>query len=246
MRIYQKTCFALVGLIAVLPLPVTAQSSPNDVWRACIVAQETPEGTWVASRQVSDGNGQIKSSRDEYEWQPSNTLNFGPGMTLKWDMRYYWQPDIATQRSIPEQEIIVTLNFRFEPQAGNGPPRKPQRTWLHLYRTANVDSDRLATQPSLIDMMLWDQFNNGSVGGKAVISLGDLLAFGTGFDTLVWNIRSAPNEFGATNRLAKGVFPVAALRNKVGKIQELRRLLDRKATKFRTECELPATVSVSE
>ena len=97
------------------------------------------------------------------------------------------------------------------------------------------------TETSLINIMFWQQRKDGDLNTKAVIRLSNALAFGTGYDSLVWNIRSAPNEFGGTQVAAKGVFPISAIRGKVKKIHKLRRMLDKKAKNFRSECEFPIT-----
>ena len=91
--------------------------------------------------------------------------------------------------------------------------------------------------------MWWDKFSSGKVSGKAAIPLDHLLAFGQGYDVLAWDIQSAPDRFGATQILARGMLPISAMRNRKEAILKLRKLLDKKAVRYKKECDFPITVS---
>jgi hypothetical protein len=247
MNIFQKIGSGLLALSLVLPYSSQAQDMGSTRTWFCGVTRQNDEGAWSASRYVTEQGDRAEPSRDTYEWEPKSGLQFGPGQMLAWQLSYYWPSNLSKQSKIPEDDIMVRLKFNFK-QPETGPRfRKPERTWLHLYRTTDINDNRIALRTSLIDFMLWDQSLDGSLSTKAVISLGDLLAYGTGFDSLVWHIRSAPNEFGASNSLAKGVFPISSIRNKVASIHSLRRQLDRQAANFKTQCngDPPLTVSYS-
>ncbi|HLM52243.1 MAG TPA: hypothetical protein VK325_01290 [Pseudoxanthomonas sp.] len=148
---------------------------------------------------------------------------------MKWIISYYWPTQAAAQEAIPEDEVTVMLNFWHDARYVDAPLKKPERTWIHLYRSVKPEEEFWSTTTSLTGVMLWDQFNNGNLSTKAVIPLDHLLAFGTGFDMLVWNIRTEPNQFGRTHVLAKDVIPIAAMRGKISEIPKLRRMLDKKA-----------------
>ncbi len=223
--------------------PVQAQVSSSGLYRGCIVAEEDDEGEWIASRGITESNGSVSSTRDSYEWRPKKTIQFGPGMTLKWGFDYIWSAEAKAQKSVPEDEVFVSMRFWFDAQEIGRPLNNPQRTWIHLYRSANPEDKFSFTDTSLTSVMLWQQHKNGNLSTNADVPLDNLLAFGTGFETLVWNIRSEPNEYGGTHALASGVIPIAAMRGKVSKIPKLRRMLDKKAENFRVECHVPAVMS---
>jgi hypothetical protein len=237
----------LAIVISAVSCPVQAQESPGGRYLSCLVVEEDAEGEWIASRDLTERNGAVSSSRDSYEWRSKERIQFGPGMTLKWDINYDW-PAQATaqataQKTVSEDQVAVSLHFWFDAQVAGRTLKKPERTWIHLYRSANSEAKFSSTDTSLINLMLWQQFNNGNLSSKAVIPLDHVLAFGTGFDALVWNIRTEPNEFGGTQAVAKGLIPIAAMRGKVSNIPKLRRLLDKKAANFRTECDVPSVIT---
>lgn len=113
---------------------------------------------------------------------------------------------------------------------------------LHLYRSSDPQKEFRSSSTSLTTSLLWSEHNNGNVSARVSMPLDSVLAFGTGLDTLVWNMRTAPNSLGGTSAIVAGTMPVVALRNKVGAIPKLRRALDRKAANFRKECQMPITM----
>ncbi len=232
----------IVAGIAAVPCAAAAQDAGREIQLSCIVAEKDAEGEWVGTRSLTQRDGEVRAGRDSYEWRPRQSTEIAPGISLKWDIGYDWPADEKTQRSAPEDRIAVTLNFRFDAAKIGEPLKNPQRTWLHLYRSGNADEKFSFTATSMMSVMLWHQFNNGNLSTKALVPLDHLLAFGTGFDTLAWNIRGAPDAYGSTYVLAKGTIPVAVMRGKAGEIPRLRRLLDRKQANHRTEC-LPPVMS---
>ena len=239
-----KTMFPIQNRRFLLSVALLAAAAPVHAQQAgvalgCYVAEKDADGEWFASRKLTGTNGVPVPMRDTYEWKPNKDIPFGPGMTLSWTISYYWPTDVAAQKVVPENDVAVILNFWFDAQQAEGPLKNPQRSWIHLYRSANPYRDFSLTSTSLINVMLWHQFTNGNMSTKAIIPLDDLLAFGTGFNTLIWNVRTQPNEFGGTQVIAKGSLPIAAMRDRVSNIPRLRQLLDKKAANFRTECYAP-------
>lgn len=230
-------CIALLALSG----PLQAQAG---AMLSCVVAEEDANGKWVASRDLTVGNGVIHATRDDYEWRPKAAIAFGPGMTMRWNLSY-WPAQTAGRNQAglrgtpPAGDVLVSLDFWFDAQKTDSPPRNPQRSWIHLYRSSNPEHAFSPSDTSLTSIMFWQQNTNGNLDTKAVIPLDALLAYGTGFDTLVWNIRSDPNDYGGTHALAKGLLPIAAMRGKLADIPRLRRLLDKKQAAFATECDFP-------
>jgi hypothetical protein len=225
--------------IAFFSCHVHSQEFPGSRYLSCLVVEEAADGEWIASRELTETNGSVSASGDRYRWRPKQPIQFGAGMTLKWDIAYRWPAGEKAQISVPENDVAVSLHFWYSAKDMDAPVDMPERSWIHLYRSANPDERFTSSTTSLTGIMFWHQFNNGNLSTKAVIPLDHVLAFGTGYDTLVWNIRTEPNPFGGTHALAKGTIPVAAMRDKISDIPKLRRMLDKKAKNFRTECPVP-------
>lgn len=232
-------------IVAVLgATPCFAQATLNPATYSCLANKMNAEGTWRASRSMSETNGPVKATRDTYEWQPTDIIQFGDGMKLRWEIVYYWPTEIGPQRNIPETDILVDMHFAFKAK-NDAVLTKPDRSWLHFYRAADGGKARHPLATSLSMMTLWHQFGTQGLSSRAILSLDDLLAFGTGHDSLRWELRSQPDGFGATNMIAKGHLPIAALRGKVSEILKLRALLDKKATNFRKQCPILPVYTVS-
>jgi hypothetical protein len=236
MNIFAK--FSLVAACAFVTLPhhAYAQNATTTPYWSCDVYEETPSGAWSASRDIQEVNGVIEPTRDTYSWEPREKVNFGPGMTLSYHLTYYWPKDVRNQSTIPLNDILVKLRFAFEPQAGQQANREPKRTWLHFYRSSDPARQQSFTAASLVNAMFWSNNWTGPQTVEATLTLDELLPFGTGYDSLVWNIRSSPNEFGGSSVWAKGLFPISALRDKTKDIVRLRRALNQKAARFKTQC----------
>jgi len=229
----------LALLISAVSCAVHAQGSSAGGRLSCIAAEKDAEGEWIATRDLNVSDGTATATRDRYEWRSANSLSFGPGMTLKWELDYDWPREEAARKTVREDRVAAILHFRFDAQAIGKPLKKPERSWIHFYRSTDPEERFSVSTSSLTSIMFWDKFDNGDLSTKAVVPLDHLLAFGTGFDTLVWNIRTAPDQFGATQAPAKGVIPIASLRGKVAKIPKLRLMLDKKSANFGSECHAP-------
>lgn len=225
----------IVGLVPTTPGYSQNHGSPLPY--ACSVYQESVEGTWRASRNIVEANGSATATPDIYEWQPNEAITFGPGMRLRWDIVYNWPADIGPRGNVPETEIMLDMHFAFDAQNG-GAFKKPDRSWLHFYRSVDTEKGRHILATSLSTMTLWHQYGAQRLSTRAIISLDDLLAFGTGHDTLAWDIRSPPDMFGGTKMIAKGYLPIGPMRGKVADILKLRKLLDKKAANFHKQCQI--------
>jgi hypothetical protein len=236
MSIIRKLTMLLGAMLLTLSLPIKAQSNPVNADRRCFVSQDQEDGYWTASRNVSVSGGLPIAGSEHHSWEPKASIEFGPVMTLKWIASYYRPRGTPAKSKVSEDDIMIDLFFTIKPQEGGQSTGKPQRSWLHFYRSTSLEKDLLFKAPSLSDIMFWTHWNSGEMSAKATFPLDDLLAFGAGFDALIWNIRSAPNEFGGTRILAKGMFPIATMKNQVPNLTKLSRLLDKKMTKFRQDC----------
>lgn len=233
-----RTCVVAIALCAAA-LPALAQSSGPALF--CSFGMDEADGAWTVSRQVDGATG-ATASRDTYQWT-SNSTPFGTGMTSTWSLSYYWPVDATRQKVVPEAEVVVVMNFRFDAKEIGQQLKDPKHTWIHLYRSEDPSKQFSVYSTSLTTNMDWNRFRDGNLGGRAFLSLDTLLAYGTGLEKLVWNIRGAPNAMGVTESYFKGVLPIATMRGKLAKIPKLRAELDRKAGKFRSECNPPIAVS---
>ncbi|NJS13415.1 MAG: hypothetical protein HC788_01015 [Sphingopyxis sp.] len=239
-----KISCAIILSIA-LSTPAQANSSTGGFEWICSVSKEDAEGEWDASRSVFEAAGTVTRSRDSFGWQPKTHIEFEPGMRLKWAVRYYWPADLPTKAPLHEDDVFVSLDYWFDAQKIGRALEKPERSWIHFYRSTDADRTQTVSEASMTSIMVWHRHNNGNMSTKAVVPVKALLAFGSGYDQIVWNIRSAPNEFGGTRVLAKGILPIAAMRDKISEIQKLRRQLDKKTAKFRTQCDVPRMAPVT-
>ncbi len=164
-------------------------------------------------------------------------------MASSWTLNYYCPQDATRQKVVPEAEVVVVMNFRFDAKEIGQALKDPGHTWIHLYRSEDSNEQFSVYSTSLTGNMDWNRLRNGNLGGRAFLSLDTLLAYGTGLEKLVWNIRGTPDDLGVTESHAKGVLPIATMRGKLAKIPRLRAELDRKAGKFRSECKPPIVVS---
>lgn len=237
-----KLSLFIAGLAGTTPCFSQTQASPATY--SCSAYIVNTEGTWRASRDMVEANGTATSSRDTYEWQPTEVIKFAEDMNLRLEIVYQWPTKSGPQRNIPEKDIMVDLHFTFA--AKNGTVlKKPDRSWLHFYRSADEGKQRHPLATSLSTMTLWYQFGTQGLRTGAILSLDDLLAFGTGHDLLKWEIRSQPDMLGRTNIIAKGNLPIAPLRTKVAEILKLRALLDKKSPNFRKQCQIVPIVPLA-
>ena len=226
-------------------LPLHAQSSGLPF--SCMVDQDAADGRWLASTTVDASKGIAVPSSETYEWTPNEKTSFGTGQTLTWGMSYRWPKDALAQKVVPETDVVVTLTFRFDAKKIGQPLKKPPRAALHLYRSSDPEERFSSSSISLTGPVDVNMLANGNVSARVLLPLDSLLAYGTGLDTLVWNMRSAePNVYRATQVFFKGTLPVAAMRDKVTTIPKLRRLLARKAANFRSECAVPTMMDVAQ
>ena len=134
------------------------------------------------------------------------------------------------------------MEFRFNAKEIGQPLKDPGHTWIHLYRSADPARQFSVHSTSLTNTMDWTRLQDGSLYGRALLSLDTVLAFGTDLDALVWNIRRGPDPLGVTQSEFAGALPVSAMRGKMARVPQLRVALDRKAANFRSECKAPIMV----
>ncbi len=231
----------LLSLLLVFAPTVMAQSSGPRL--TCNVEEKGVDGRWLATRYVSESTGAAVGMSESYTWTPAEKASFAPGATFSWSLSYEIRPGAGDAvKAVAERDVVVDMDFWFDAQQAGTPMRASKDAALHLYRSSDPQKEFRSSSTSLTTSLLWSEHNNGNVSARVSMPLDSVLAFGTGLDTLVWNMRTAPNSLGGTSAIVAGTMPVVALRNKVGAIPKLRRALDRKAANFRKECQMPITM----
>lgn len=231
----------LLSLLLVFAPTVMAQSSGPRL--TCNVEEKGVDGRWLATRYVSESTGAAVGMSESYTWTPADKAFFAPGATFSWSLSYEIRPGAGDAvKAVAERDVVVDMDFWFDAQQAGMPMRASKDAALHLYRSSDPQKEFRSSSTSLTTSLLWSEHDNGNVGARVSMPLDSVLAFGTGLDTLVWNMRTAPNSLGGTSAIVAGTMPVVALRNKVGAIPKLRRALDRKAANFRKECQMPITM----
>lgn len=235
----------IISCTAILLLAYSspARASNNGILRTCIVTLDTGDGEWVASRDLTEHPDRVEVTSDDFVWESNQTITFDSDASLRWQLNY-WPSGPVNSRKIDDRDFSLLLDFDFQVSAKEGEPKKPDTTWLHLFRSDDPKERRLGST-SLSTNMWWNKSSSGAVSGKASIPLDHLLAFGQGFDELAWNIQSAPDRYGATQKLARGTLPISTLRDRKAAIPQLRKMLDKMAKRYKQECHVPITVSIS-
>lgn len=241
MYVFNATARHFCIVLLALSGPLQAQFSGR---LNCDVDEQNVDGRWIASRYLTVDKGVIVAAQDKFDWKPNASAQSDRGMAMTWDLSY-WPMQAADRRpaglrdAVPENEVVVGLHFRFATPTTGESPSFPRRSRFHLYRSANPQQVFIDHDTSLANQVSWEPFAGGNWSGKALFPLDALLAFGTGHDTLVWNIRGRPDDLGNTRALYEGLLRIAAMRGKLADIPGLRRLLDRKQAAFATECHVP-------
>ena len=221
---------------AALVFAVGAAPVQAELPRSCHVEIEDAAGAWHVDRKLDPRDGTPLREYDEYEWSPGAPEELPENVTLKTSLSVRARVAESLPKVFAGSDTAIDMSFYARPRTEGEKPNDPGYFYLHFYRSSDPSDRKSVFDTSLTMRMLSNVERSGNVSIRGVLSLEELLAFGTGKDVLVWNIRRRPNEVGATNPLLKGTLPVGAIRARLSRIPELRRALDRKAAKFRKEC----------
>ena len=131
----------VASIMTVLATPSVAYSDPVGVFRSCIVTMDVGDGEWIASRGLTD---EVQSSRDSFRFEPKQGIAFQPNAILRWELDYDWPAKATVRKTIEDSDIGVLLYFSFDFSKEQGEPKKPDKTWLHLFRSVNPNERRLA------------------------------------------------------------------------------------------------------
>lgn len=223
-------------------VPFAIANAADDVLRICSATMETGAGQWRASRSITESGRDVRVSGDRFEWVPKQGIDIGADAYLTWRLSYYSESNASVDDPVDDRDMSIAMNFNFKLSKERGEPNKPERTWLHLYRSTDPNERRLAPT-SLSSEMWWDKFADGSISGKASMPLDALLAFGQGYESLAWDIQLAPERLGPTQKLAKGKFPISDMPERKAAISKLRAMLNKRAARYKQECEMPILVT---
>lgn len=222
------------------PLAALGQSATdNPPVRYCSASISDADGEWQADRAVGFTDGKPATLYETYSWEPATREELEEGLTLRTSFSVRALSAEPLPKTFAAKDTAISLDFFIRPKTPGEEFHDPGYLFLHFYRETDPGERQSVFDTSLVTRMLTTRFNNGNFSMKAAFPINDVLAFGQGYDTLVWNVRGEVNQLGGTTSHVEGALAIGAIRSRLAQIPKLRRALDRKAARFAQECEVP-------
>jgi hypothetical protein len=211
--------FALAALILGLFFAwadnAPAQSDGRE-WRyLCEAKQDLKGGTLLLSNYLTDDLKPVGESALML-WNPTG---YDPQRHQRpLDIRllaspyYQWSQDAADLRKV-EIQLYVGLDTDL-----------PQVASLQIQRPFPIEPYGIVGSTAL-STEIFPYSDRDIRNGHGEMPLGDLLAYAEGYDTLDWRLIRPSDRLGGDTRLAKGKLNIAALREAIAAVPELRRKL---------------------
>lgn len=228
--------------IAVCTTPLAAQgqsATDNPPVRFCSVSISDADGEWQAERAVGFADGKPATRYETYSWEPAGREELEEGLTLRTSFSVRALSGEPLPGTFEAEDTAISFDFFTRPPRSGEEFHDPGYLFLHVYRETDPGERQSVFDPSLVTRMLTGGSRNTGFSFKAAFPINDVLAFGQGYDTLVWNVRGELNELGGTTSHAEGTLAIGKIRTRLAQIPKLRRALDRKAARFERECEVP-------
>ena len=206
------------------------------------VADEVPEHGWELDCQATLAlvGGEASLSRtysldgtmeggDFFRWTPVWYDPSKRAVPLDFTLSYAWatydQPNVALR------EIDFKYDVTTETPLPEVADMRFQRPFPVRYGGI-VDRAALSTS-----VFPYSPYEYNKTRGHGDLPLGDLLAYGEGFDELDWMLELPSAELGGKSRLAKGKLALAPLREAVAALPRLRDMLAKMARDPADKCE---------
>jgi hypothetical protein len=231
-----KTCAALLIGIALVSASAEAHAQPSGSapldddteWRRnCSVERVMPHGVVSLSREFTDDGRQADRFGDFVYWTPADVEIGQPARPLDMRFSYFWRREDATPFRTREMELKVVMRLD---QA------MPSTGLLRVMRPFPIEGSSVVDGPALT-MEVFGDTPPGSLGGHGDMPLGDLLAYGEGYETLDWMFNRFSEEAGYGLPLARGVVDLRGFRDALAALPEMRAQLDVQAADVRRNCE---------
>lgn len=228
--------------IALCANPLAAQvqsATDNPPVRYCSVSISDADGEWQADRAVGFNDGKPATRYETYSWEPAAREEIEEGLTLRTSFSVQALSAEPLPRTFAAKDTEISFAFYTRPPKPGDEFSDPGYLFLHFYRETDPGEQQSVFNASLVKRLLTGGSRNTGFSFRASFSIDDVLAFGQGYDTLVWNVRGGVNKLGGTTSHAEGALDIGAIRARLAQIPKLRRALDRKAARFAQECEVP-------
>jgi len=205
--------------------PTIDTAPPPEVWRhTCDVERQLTGGTVTLSRLFTD-EGKLDGG-DFMRWNPKG---YDPQKTqrpLDLELSYIWDP--GRQPAIEPREIEVKLRVGIDADL-------PEVALMHMQRPFPVTPHGIIGSTGL-STQVFPYGTYDATNGHGELPLGDLLAYAEGYDTLGWTLIRPSDRLGGDAELASGTIDIAALREAVAALPDLRRALATKAAAPKDRC----------
>lgn len=205
-----------------------ARSDDGGPWRrTCAVERVMPHGVVSLSRDFTEEGREAGGFGDFVYWTPAGVDVGQRAQPLDMRFSYFWKREDATPFRTREIELKVVMRLD---QA------MPSIGLLRVMRPFPIEGSSVVDGPALT-MEVFGDTPSGSRGGHGNMPLGDLLAYGEGYETLAWMF----NRFSETNGyglpLARGVIDLRGFREALAVLPDMRAQLDAKAANVQGNCE---------
>jgi hypothetical protein len=208
---------------ALAAAPVEGGAATHWVWE-CKAERTLTHGSAYAIRTY-DRAGQLYSG-DSLLWDAAGYDPARPRAPIEWHLSYPW----SAARDEPFDDRRIKLTFRIQHHEP-----LPNVVLLQIQRPMPVVPHGVIDSAALVTLA-FRYSDRDPLGGSGDLPLGDLLAYGTGYDELGWNLTASHDQFGHARHLAKGALSLAALREAVIAFKDMRSELKRRGKDFRRTC----------
>lgn len=193
---------------------------------SCDVTRVLKGGTVRLSRIYTD-----EGKRDAGDFMHWNAAGYDPQRTrrpLEIDLSYIW--DEQDQPKIEPREIEMKLRVGADTDL-------PEVAWIQMQRPFPVKPHGILGSTAL-STMIFPYGSYDAQNGHGEMPLGDLLAYAEGYDMIDWKLIRPSDKLGGSGAaLASGTIDIAALREAVAALPELRTALAAKTIDPKAHCE---------
>ena len=217
--------FGLPALLAgILCCTPAAAGSSDEIWgHECRVEQKLVHGSILISRWFPDSGG--VEGGDFVKWNPAGWDPGKPARPL--DLGFYFDLPVDGPPAIDLRRIELRLVVGLDMDLPGG-------LAIHMQRPFPVDPGGILGS-SALTTEIYSYSESDAKNGHGELPLGDLLAYAEGYDDLAWKLVRPPDRAG-NRALASGRINIAAFREAIGALPEMRKALIAKAAEPEKNC----------
>jgi hypothetical protein len=205
--------------------PPVASPPYRESWRyTCDAEQQLAGGTVTLTRLFTD-DGKLDGG-DFLRWTAAGYDPQRVRRPLELELSYIW--DIARQPAVADREIEIKLRVGTDADL-------PEVALLEIQRPFPVRPHGIIGSTAL-STMVFPYGPHDQKNGHGELPLGDLLAYGAGYDTLGWTLVRPSDRLGGRQELASGTLDIAPLRAAVTALPALRAMLAAKTSDPKARC----------